>query len=156
MLCSLASNLLNKWEYDTLKLMANPSWSSTKSSVNMRYVMKTHTLSPCSHSVGQYIWRLPHQSFIRPSKYKGRCSSGAATLVLPADTNYHLMVATHHLFYPKYSLEVSEVHTTSTNFEPRDWWFPIIDYALHDIFLMTPGKRYLFDWGLLDSIMMQW
>ena len=40
----------------------------------------------------------------------------AATLVLPADTSYHLTVATRHLFCPKYSLEVSEVHTTSINF----------------------------------------
>jgi len=33
----------------------------------------------------------------------------AATLTLPADTTYCL------------NLEVSEVHTTSTNFEPREW-----------------------------------
>jgi len=57
----------------------------------------------------------------------------AATLALPADTSYYLTVATRHLFCPKYDLEVSEVHTTSTNVEPRDWRFPIIDYALHDI-----------------------
>jgi len=44
----------------------------------------------------------------------------ATTLVLPADTSYHLTVATRHLFCPKYGLEVSEVQTTSTNFEPRD------------------------------------
>jgi len=44
----------------------------------------------------------------------------AATLALPADTTYHLTVATCHFFYPKYGLEVSEVHTTSTNFGPRD------------------------------------
>ena len=43
------------------------------------------------------------------------------TLALPADTIYHLTVATRHLFYLKYNLEVSEVHTTTTNFEPRDW-----------------------------------
>ena len=34
-----------------------------------------------------------------------------ATLALPADTTYHLTVTTRHLFCPKYSLEVSEVHT---------------------------------------------
>ena len=44
-----------------------------------------------------------------------------ATLDLPADTNYRLTVATRHLFCPRYGLEVSEIHTTSTNFEPRDW-----------------------------------
>jgi len=57
----------------------------------------------------------------------------AATLALPADTSYCLTVATCHLFCPKFSLESSEVHTISTHFEPRDWRFPIIDYALHDI-----------------------
>ena len=45
----------------------------------------------------------------------------AATLALPMDTTYRLTVATHHLLCPKYGLEVSEVHTTSINFEPRDW-----------------------------------
>ena len=64
----------------------------------------------------------------------------AAILNLPADTNYHLTVATHHLFCPKYDLEVSEVHTTSTNIEPRDWRFPIIDYVLHDILLDDPRE----------------
>jgi len=44
----------------------------------------------------------------------------AATLALPTDITYHLTVATHHLFYLKYGLEFSEVHTTSTSFEPRD------------------------------------
>jgi len=57
----------------------------------------------------------------------------AATLALPTDTSYYLIVATRYLFCPKYGLEVSKVHTTSTNLEPRDWRFPIIDYALHDI-----------------------
>jgi len=80
----------------------------------------------------------------------------AATLALPADTSYGLTVATHHLFYLKYDLEVSEVHTTLTNFEPRDWQFLIIDYALHDILAMIPGKRCLFDEVLLNSTMMQW
>lgn len=44
----------------------------------------------------------------------------AATLGLPANTTYRLTVATCHLFCLKYDLEVSEVHTSSTNFEPRD------------------------------------
>jgi len=51
-------------------------------------------------------------------------------LVLPVDTAYRLTVATRHLFCPKYGLEVSEVHTTSTNFEPKDWRFSIIDYDI--------------------------
>ena len=44
-----------------------------------------------------------------------------ATLALPADTSYRLTIATRYLFYLKYSLEVSEVHITSTTFKPRDW-----------------------------------
>ena len=64
----------------------------------------------------------------------------AATLALPADRNHHLTVDTRHLFYLKYGLEVSEVHTTSTNFEPRDWRFPIIDYALHKILPDDPRE----------------
>jgi len=45
----------------------------------------------------------------------------ATTLTLPADISSHLTVATRHIFCPKYGLEVSEVHTISTNFKPRDW-----------------------------------
>jgi len=44
----------------------------------------------------------------------------AATLALPADITYRLTVATCHLFCPKYSLEVCEVHITLTDFEPSD------------------------------------
>ena len=64
----------------------------------------------------------------------------AATLALLANTSYYLTVATHHLFFPKYSLEVSEIYTTSTNFKPRDCQFSIIDYALHGILLDDPRK----------------
>ena len=49
----------------------------------------------------------------------------AATLALPADTSYRLTVVTRHLFCPKHVLEVSKVHTTSTNFKLRDWRFSI-------------------------------
>ena len=63
-----------------------------------------------------------------------------ATLALPANTSYHLTVATHPLLCPKYSLEVSKVHTISTNFELRDWRFSIIDYALHGILLDDPKE----------------
>ena len=45
----------------------------------------------------------------------------AATLALPAVTTYRLTVVTGHLFCPKYGLEVSEVHTTLTNSEQREW-----------------------------------
>jgi len=70
----------------------------------------------------------------------------AITLVLPAYTIYHLTVATHHPFYPKYGLEVSEVHTTSTNFEQRDWRFPIIDYAFHGILPDDPKEAASVRW----------
>jgi len=64
----------------------------------------------------------------------------AATLALPADTTYHLTVATYHLLCPRYSLEISEVHTTSTNFKLRNWRFPIIDYTLHGILPDDPKE----------------
>jgi len=67
-------------------------------------------------------------------------SALAATLALPLHTNYHLTVATSHLFCPKYSLKVSKVHTTSINFEPRDWRFSIIDYALHGVLPNDPKQ----------------
>ena len=78
----------------------------------------------------------------------------AATLALPADTTYRLTMATRHLFCLKYDLEISEVHTTFTYFELRDWRFSIIDYALYDIMPIIPRKRPLFDEDLLDSTTM--
>jgi len=63
-----------------------------------------------------------------------------ATLALPADTTYRLTAPTRHLFCLKYSLEVSKVHTILTNFEPRDWWFPIINYVLHGILPDDPKE----------------
>jgi len=57
----------------------------------------------------------------------------AATLALPTDATYHLIVAARRLFCPKYALETNKVHAILTGFEPRDWRFSIIDYALHDI-----------------------
>jgi len=66
------------------------------------------------------------------------------------------MVATRHLFCPKYGLEVSEIHTISTNFEPRDcdsWSLTTLCIAYC---LMIPRKRLLFDENLLDSTTMRW
>jgi len=37
-------------------------------------------------------------------------------------------------------LEANEVHVTSIGFEPRDWRFSLIDYALHDILLDDPKE----------------
>ena len=64
----------------------------------------------------------------------------AATLALPIDTTYHLTVATRHLVCPKHVLKTKEVHSISTDFEPRDWRFPLIDYALHDILPDDPKE----------------
>jgi len=64
----------------------------------------------------------------------------AAILALPIHTTYHFIVATRHLVCPKHVLETNEVHVTSIGFEPRDWWFPLIDYALHDILPDDPKE----------------
>jgi len=37
-------------------------------------------------------------------------------------------------------LETNEVHVTSIEFEPRDWQFLLIEYALHDILLDDPKE----------------
>ena len=68
----------------------------------------------------------------------------ATTIALPIDTTYRFMTATRYLFCLKYSLEVSEVHTTLTNFEPKDWRFPIIDYALHVILPVAPHSQNMY------------
>jgi len=49
-------------------------------------------------------------------------------------------VATRHLVCPKHVLETREAHITSTDFEQRDWRFPLIDYALHDILPDAPKE----------------
>ena len=54
----------------------------------------------------------------------------ATTLALLADTEYHLTVATRHLVCSKQMLRAREVHNVSVDLEPRDWRFPLIDYAL--------------------------
>ena len=64
----------------------------------------------------------------------------AATLALAADSTNRHTVATRHLFCPKYGLKISEVHTISTIFEPRDWRFPIIDYVMHYILPNDPKE----------------
>ena len=57
----------------------------------------------------------------------------ATTLALPVDTEYHLTVPTRHLVCSKHMLRTREVYNVSTDLEPRDWRFPLIDYALHDL-----------------------
>jgi len=64
----------------------------------------------------------------------------ASTLALAIDATYHLTVVARCLFCPKHMLGTSEVHATSIGFEPRDWRFSIIDYALHDILPDDPKE----------------
>jgi len=64
----------------------------------------------------------------------------ATSLASSLDVDYHVTVSARRLLFPKHNLEMSEVHTVSTSFEPRDWRFPIIDYALHDILPDNPKE----------------
>jgi len=61
-------------------------------------------------------------------------------IALPTDTTYHLTVATRRLVYPKQVLDTNEVFVTSIGFKPRDWRFPLTDYALHDILPDDPEE----------------
>jgi len=65
------------------------------------------------------VFYISHVSGIQNTKADALAAL-TATLAFPVDTSYCLTVATRHLFCSKYGLEVSEVHTTSTNFELRD------------------------------------
>ena len=134
MLCSLASNSLNRWGYS--KLIINQ--------VKGEYEVRHEDLIPYHHTTIQLAttfesFYISHVSYLQNTKTDALATL-AATLALPADTSYHLTVAIRHLFCLKYSLEISEVHTTSINFEPRDWRFPIIDYALHGILSDDPWE----------------
>jgi len=60
-------------------------------------------------------------------------SSAVMLASLINNTSKHIIVAAHQLLCPKYSLQVKEVHATAMDFEPRDWRFSIIDYALHSM-----------------------
>jgi len=79
----------------------------------------------------------------------------AATLVLPIDTTYHLIVATRCLVCPKHVLETNKVHVTSIGFESRDWPFSFIDYTLYDILLDDPKEAAPSDEGLYASAMIR-
>ena len=154
MLCPSASNSLNKWGYQPWSLW----WFQVNHQPSQGWIWglswRPHILSSCSHSVGNTFegFYISHVSRFQNTKVYALAAL-AATLALPADTSYYLTVATRHLFCPKYGLEVSEAHTTSTNIELRDWRFPIIDTAYYP---MTPRKQWLFDEGLLDFTMMHW
>ena len=56
------------------------------------------------------------------------------------DTKYHLTVATRHIVCSKHMLRTREVYNISTDLEPRDWQFSLIDYALHGLLLDNPKE----------------
>ena len=85
---------------------------------------------------GFYISYVPH---LQNTEADALATLGA-TLALPADTSHRVTVASRQLLCPKYSLEAKEVYATSTDFKPRDWRFPIIDYALHGILPDDPAE----------------
>jgi len=64
----------------------------------------------------------------------------AATLALPIDATYYLTVVAQCLFCPKYTLETNESLCKLNRLRARDWWFFIIDYALHDILVDNPKE----------------
>jgi len=79
-------------------------------------------------------------SVMCPNSKADALAALATTLALPIDITYHFIVPTRRLVCPKHVLETNEVHITSIGFEPRDWQFPLIDYALHDILPDDPKK----------------
>jgi len=128
--------------------------------VKRQYKIHNKDLIPYHHAAikladsfdGFYISHLSHLMNTKADAL----AALATTLTLPTDTTYRLTVATRHLFCPKYDLEVSEVHTTSTNFESRDWQFPIINYALHGILPDDPKEAVSVLQRSTRSIMTQW
>jgi len=138
--------------------MAIPSWLSTKS--KGEYEVRHEDLMHYHHAAIQLAvtfegFYISHVSCLQ-NIMADALAVLAPTLALSADTSYHLMVATRHLSCLKYGLEVSEVHTISTNFEPRDWRFPIIDYVLHGILPNDSREAVSVRCRSTDSTMMQW
>jgi len=64
----------------------------------------------------------------------------ATTLALPVDTEYHLTVTTRHLVCSKHMLRTREVYNVSTDLEPKDWRFPLINYVLHGLLPDDPKE----------------
>ena len=79
----------------------------------------------------------------------------ATTLALPVDTKYHLTVATQHLVCSKHMLRTKEVYNISTDLEPRDWRFSLIDYALHGLLPDNPKEATSTGEGLSAFTMIQ-
>ena len=121
--------------YDDSKLIVNQ--------VKEEYEVRHEDLVPYHHAViktsnsfdGFYIGHVSHFQNTKADAL----AVLAATLALPIDTTYHLTVATRRLVCPKHVLKTNEVHAT-LGFELRDWCFPFIDFALHDILLDNPKE----------------
>jgi len=112
--------------------------------VKSEYKVHYEDLIPYHHAAikladsfnGFYISHISHLQNIKVDAL----AALAPTLALPADARYCLTVATRYLFSLKHGIEVSEVHTTLANFEPRDWRFLIIHYPLYGILLDDPRE----------------
>jgi len=139
--CSLASSLLNKWGTVPWSLW----WFQIDCQPNQRRVWVRHEDLILYHHAAIKLansfdgFYISHVSRLQNTKTDTLVAL-VATLTLPADITSRLIVVTHHLFCPKYDLEISEVHATSTNLKPRDWRFPIIDYTLHDLLPDDPKE----------------
>ena len=137
----MAPSLLNKWEqyleaYGDSKLIIN----QVKEECEVRHedlISYHHTAIKLTDLFDSFY--ISHVSRLLNIKADALVTL-AATFALLTDTTYLLTVATRHHLCLKYGLEVSEVHTISTNFEPRDWRFQIIDYALHGMLLDDPKE----------------
>jgi len=83
-------------------------------------------------------------------------------LALPAGATEKVLVYSRDLYCCKFALEdnktprgdlqVKKVLETSTNFEPKDWRFPYIDFVLYDILPDDPKQAAAIRRKALDSI----
>jgi len=131
-----------KWEYATLKLMGDSKLIVNQ--VKGEYEVLHEDLVPYYHAVIKMAnsfdsFYIGHVSRSQNTKAYALAAL-SATLAFLIDTMYHLTVVTRHLVCPKHMLETKEVHVTLIDFEPRDWGFSLIDYALHDILSDDPKK----------------
>jgi hypothetical protein len=76
----------------------------------------------------------------RQNAHADALASLATSLALPAEMTEKVLVASHDLYCPGFSLEevktitdIMEILEISSVPEPRDWRFPYIDFVLYDI-----------------------
>jgi len=135
--------LARPWNGDTLPWILYDS-KLIVNQVKGEYEVRHKDLVPYHHAViemanlfnGFYI---SHVSRSQNTKADALAAL-ATTLALPVNTKYHLTVATRHLVCSKHILRTKEVYNISTNLEPRDWRFPLIDYALHGLLPDDPKE----------------